>query len=104
MYSKPLILWRGINPLITQLLKIAENQHSFSWLGETKLLQAKLALIQLDLEGGKSLYRQAQQIAEDHGLNLLAQKISNEHDILLEKTEEWDKLRMKTLRWQIESN
>ncbi|MFX0166736.1 MAG: tetratricopeptide repeat protein [Promethearchaeota archaeon] len=82
-----------ISPLIIQLLKIADNQHSFSWLGEAKLLQAKLALIQLDLEGGKSLYMQAQQIAEDHGLNLLAQKISNEYDILLEKTEEWDKLK-----------
>ncbi|MHA2400961.1 MAG: tetratricopeptide repeat protein, partial [Promethearchaeota archaeon] len=92
IYNNPEVL-DEISPLIMQLLKIAENQHSFSWLGEAKLLQAKLALLQLDLEGAKSLYRQAQQIVEDHGLNLLAQKISNEHDILLEKTEEWDKLK-----------
>jgi hypothetical protein len=35
---------------------------------------------------------EAQQIAENHGLNLLAQKISHEHDVLLEKTDEWDKI------------
>jgi tetratricopeptide (TPR) repeat protein len=82
-----------IKPIITRLLNVAEEQRSFLYLTETKLLQAKLALIQIDPDKAKILLTQAQQIAEDHGLNLLAQKISSEHDVLLEKIDEWDKLR-----------
>ncbi|MFX0001344.1 MAG: tetratricopeptide repeat protein [Candidatus Hermodarchaeota archaeon] len=92
IYNNPEVL-DEISPLIMQLLKIAENQHSFSWLGEAKLLQAKLALIQMSIEEAKKVLTEAQQVAEEQGLNLLAQKISNEHDILLEKTDEWDKLK-----------
>jgi len=84
-----------INPLITQLLKIAENQHSFSWLGEGKLLQAKLALIQINIEEAKKLLTEAQRITELHRLQLLARKISSEHDLLLEQLEEWQALRSR---------
>ncbi|MHA2035539.1 MAG: tetratricopeptide repeat protein [Candidatus Hodarchaeales archaeon] len=92
MYNNPEVL-EDINPLILKLLDIAETQHSFSGLAEGKLLQAKLALIQMDLDNAKVLLTQAQQIAEERGLNLLAQKISSEHDLLLEKVDEWDKLK-----------
>ncbi|GAG02233.1 unnamed protein product, partial [marine sediment metagenome] len=68
---------------------------SKSYLAEGKLLQAKLALIQMDFDKTKILLTEAQQIAEEHGLNLLAQKISSEHDILLEKTDEWENLKKK---------
>jgi tetratricopeptide (TPR) repeat protein len=94
MYNDPEII-NEIKPLIVQLLKIAEEQHSYSYLSEVKLLQAKLALIQMDLEEAKLLLTEAQQIAEERGLNLLAQKISSEHDILLEKVSEWEKLKKK---------
>ncbi|MHA2037617.1 MAG: tetratricopeptide repeat protein [Promethearchaeota archaeon] len=94
MYDNPEVL-EEVKPLILQLLTIAENQPSFAKLAEGKLLQAKLSLIQEEIEEAKQLLTEAQQIAEVHGLNLLAQKISNEHDILLEKIDEWDKLKKK---------
>ncbi|MFX0029317.1 MAG: tetratricopeptide repeat protein [Candidatus Hermodarchaeota archaeon] len=82
-----------INPLIIKLFRIAENQHSYSWLAEGKLLQAKLALIQINIEGAKKLLTEAQDIAKTHGLILLSQKISKEHDNLLEQLDQWQTLK-----------
>jgi tetratricopeptide (TPR) repeat protein len=84
-----------INPLITRLLDIAEKSHSYSILCETYLLQAKLALIALDLEKARRLLTKGQQIADKYGLSLLATKISNEHDELLKKLDVWEKLKEK---------
>jgi len=94
IYNDPEVL-DEINPLITQLLKIAENQHSFSWLAEGKLLQAKLALIQMNIEEAKRLLTEGQNTAESHGLSSLAQKISDEHDNLLEQSNAWHNLKEK---------
>ncbi|MHA2130384.1 MAG: tetratricopeptide repeat protein, partial [Promethearchaeota archaeon] len=69
-----------LNPLINNILKIAEKQNSYLWLAETRLLQAKLALIQMDIDKAMQFLTQAQRIAELHGLNLLASKISSEYD------------------------
>jgi hypothetical protein len=38
---------------------------------------------------------QAQSIAEEHGLQLLAQEISTEHDKLLDQLDEWEALKIK---------
>ncbi|MHA1931346.1 MAG: hypothetical protein ACW96X_02335, partial [Promethearchaeota archaeon] len=78
-----------VNPLIDNFLIFAERQNSYSYLVETKLLQAKLALIQMEFDKAKQLLTQAQRVAETHGLSLLASKISNEHDNLLEHLNEW---------------
>jgi len=94
IYNNPEVL-DEINPLILDLLKVSETQNSKSYLAEGKLLQAKLALIQMEFDAAKTLLTQAQQIAEENGLNLLAQNISSEHDILLKKIDEWDKLKKK---------
>lgn len=82
-----------IKPLITNIFEKAEKQNAYLWLAETKILQAKLALIQMNIEEAKQLLTQAQQIAELHGLELLAIKISNEHDNLLGKLKVWDNLK-----------
>ncbi|MFX1428203.1 MAG: tetratricopeptide repeat protein, partial [Promethearchaeota archaeon] len=82
-----------IRPLINKIYKIAEKQNAYSWLADTKLLQAKLALIQMDFDGAKQLLTQAQRIAELNGLALLALKISNEHDNLLDHLNEWNNLK-----------
>jgi len=81
-----------LNPLINKIIKIAEKQNAYSWLAETNLLQAKLALIQMDFDKAKQLLTQSQRIAEFHGLNLLASKISYEHDNMLENLNEWENL------------
>jgi tetratricopeptide (TPR) repeat protein len=92
IYNNPEVI-DEINPLIAQLLKIAEDQHSNSWLAEGKLLQAKLALIQMNIEEAKKLLTDAQNTAESHGLIFLSQKISKEHDNLLEQLDEWQTLK-----------
>ncbi len=81
-----------LNPLITRISKIAEKQNAYLWLAEIKLLQAKLALIQMNIKDAKQLLTHAQQIAEIHGLNLLAVKISSEHDNLLDQLKTWENL------------
>ncbi|MHA2038235.1 MAG: tetratricopeptide repeat protein [Promethearchaeota archaeon] len=80
---------KEINPLITQILETSESQNSYSYLAEAKVLQSKLLLIQRDMGGSKKLLTEAQRIAELHGLNLLSQKISHEHDNLLEQSDIW---------------
>ncbi|MFX0004843.1 MAG: tetratricopeptide repeat protein [Candidatus Hodarchaeota archaeon] len=82
-----------IKPFISQLLDLSNKSHSFWILGETYLLQAKLALISLNLEEARRLLTQGQKIAEKYGLNQLAIKISNEHDEFLKKLKIWEKLK-----------
>jgi tetratricopeptide (TPR) repeat protein len=94
IYNNPEVL-DEINILIKRLLKAVEKEYSFSRLSEVKLLQAKLALIQMDIEGAKKLLKDAQYIAESHDLKRLSIQISNEHDKLLEQMNEWDSLKKK---------
>jgi len=82
-----------IKPLIVEILDLSDKSHSFWVLGETYLLQAKLALISLNLEEAQKLLTKGQKIAEKYGLDLLAKKISNEHDELLKQLEMWEKLK-----------
>jgi tetratricopeptide (TPR) repeat protein len=83
-----------IKSLITQLLDLSDKSHSFWVLGETYLLQAKLSLISLNLEEARKLLTQGQEISEKYGLSLLARKISNEHDNLLEQLDSWENLKI----------
>lgn len=85
-----------LNQFIDQLLEIAEKSHSYWLLGETYLLQAKLALLSLNLQGARRLLTQGQQIAERYGLKLLAIKISSEHDDLLKQLNMWENLNEST--------
>jgi len=94
LFNEPEIL-EELNPLIAQLLEFAEEQNSYAILAETKLLQAKLGLIQMNIENAQKLLTEAQYIAELHGLNYTAQKISSEHDNLLEQIKGWEELKEK---------
>lgn len=79
--------------VITQLLDLSEQSDSFWILGETYLLQAKLALISLNLTEVQKFLTQGQKIAEKYGLTLLAQKISNEHDEFLRQSKMWENIK-----------
>ena len=96
IYNDPEIL-DEIIPLITKSLDMAEAAHNYYWLAETKLLQAKLALIQMNIEESKKFMTQAQRIANLHGLNLLAWRISSDHDKLLEQADVWDKVKKEDI-------
>ncbi|MFX1452615.1 MAG: hypothetical protein ACFFCM_17390 [Promethearchaeota archaeon] len=82
-----------IKPLISHLLIMAEKSHSYWIWGETFLLHAKLALLSLNLKEARRYLTQGQKIAENYGLELLAMKISNEHDALLRQLNKWENLR-----------
>jgi len=85
-----------LNQFLDQLLELAEKSHSYWLIGETYLLQAKLALLSLDLKEARQLLTQGQQIAEKYGISLLAMKISNEHDKLLKQLNMWENLNEST--------
>ncbi|MFX0106289.1 MAG: tetratricopeptide repeat protein, partial [Candidatus Hodarchaeota archaeon] len=78
---------------ISQLFNTVKNSRSYSLLAETYLLQARLALITLDMIKSRKFLTKAQEIAEKYGLDLLAKKISSEHDELLKQLEMWEKLK-----------
>ena len=82
-----------LNQFIARLLDNAEKSHSYWILCETLLIQAKLALISLNLEETRRLLTQGQKIAEKYRFYLLAMKISNEHDKLLKQLNMWENLK-----------
>jgi len=80
-----------IQPLIDNLLKtIIISYNSYPLLANLKLLQAKLALLQVSMVEARKFLTEAQQIADEHGLQLLAGEISKEHDHLLEELKLWE--------------
>jgi tetratricopeptide (TPR) repeat protein len=81
-----------IRSLTNQLVKISEEQRSYSYLANAYLLQAKLNLIQGNIVSAGSFFTQAQHTADWHGQNTLARNISREHDKLLENREKWKSL------------
>ncbi|MFX1468040.1 MAG: tetratricopeptide repeat protein [Promethearchaeota archaeon] len=83
-----------LEPVVSQLLNIAEDSKSYWVLAETYTLQAKLALVTLDIRGARRLLTKAQQIAEQKGMHLLAGKISLEHDNLLKELNSWKNMNM----------
>ncbi|MFX0080906.1 MAG: tetratricopeptide repeat protein [Candidatus Hodarchaeota archaeon] len=81
-----------IKSIINRLLKISKEQRSYKWLVYTHLMRAKLALIETDIERARRLFTQAQETAEWHGLNISAQVVSLEHDLVLKEIEKWEEL------------
>ncbi len=93
--SNDMNLFDEINPIINLLSEHALKQNSSWKLAETYLLKAKLAFIQMNMGEARKFLTQAQEIADNKGLGLLAQKISNEHDILLEQLSKWKNMKEK---------
>jgi tetratricopeptide (TPR) repeat protein len=91
--SNDMSILEEINPYISILLNDAENQQSYRWIAEINLLKAKISQIKLNLDDARKFLTKAQKIASEHGLQLLAQKISLEHDKLLEELETWQVFR-----------
>jgi hypothetical protein len=82
-----------LSPVIDLLLKNAKLRNSYSSLAEVKLLQAKLALLQVNMVEARKLLIEAQQIADEHDLQLLAGEISREHDQLMEELKLWESIK-----------
>ncbi|MFW9918270.1 MAG: tetratricopeptide repeat protein [Candidatus Thorarchaeota archaeon] len=75
---------KEIGIVLTQLADIAEKQNSTNILTKTIFLQAKLALIELDIDQALNLLQRAQSIAKETGLLSLAISISNQYDSVLD--------------------
>ncbi|UCC19084.1 MAG: tetratricopeptide repeat protein [Promethearchaeota archaeon] len=84
---------KEINHNFEQLLTIAEKSHSYLIFCETFILQAKLALVNLDVKAARRFLTQAQKIAESYGIKRLAMKISYEHDELLKQLKIWEEFK-----------
>ncbi|MHA2168995.1 MAG: tetratricopeptide repeat protein [Candidatus Kariarchaeaceae archaeon] len=84
-----------IKQLIQKLFTTAKDKNSHSLLGETYLLQAKLALVDTDITKAQQLLTQAQLSCEEKGLQKLAMKASAEHDVLLAELNKWEELMQK---------
>jgi tetratricopeptide (TPR) repeat protein len=91
--TKDLEILKEMQPYFSRLLDIAEKNNSYPLIAETKLLQARLALLTFNIKNARQLLSEAQHIAEKYGLNRLSMKISNEHDDLLKQMDLWEKLK-----------
>ncbi|MFX1286432.1 MAG: tetratricopeptide repeat protein [Promethearchaeota archaeon] len=81
-----------IKEILQDLMTIAENQQSSSLLIEVYIMQSKMALLELDLDSARKLLNQAQQLAEEKGLQRLAVMVSREYDSLLTQSSKWTDL------------
>jgi tetratricopeptide (TPR) repeat protein len=79
-----------IQPYITRLLKESERINSYSIQAQAHLFQGQIALLQMNMGDARRYLTNAQQIADNHGLQLLARSISREHDNLLDQLDEWE--------------
>jgi tetratricopeptide (TPR) repeat protein len=81
-----------VKDVITKLIEIAQNQNSFRVLVQSKLLQSKIALLELDLTSAQKSLNEAQTIAFEKGLDNLAMVISGEYDALISQLSKWTDL------------
>jgi tetratricopeptide (TPR) repeat protein len=86
---------KEISVIIEKLHIIAVEHNSYYLMSELFLIEAKLALIQLDLTKTRELLTQAQKLAEKYDFFHLAIRISHEHDVLLEKQGLWEEFQRK---------
>jgi hypothetical protein len=82
-----------IQPLIDHLQRNARDSNSYSLLANMKLIQAKIALLQINMVDARKLLTEAQNLADKYDLQLLAGEISREHDRLLEELKLWESIK-----------
>ena len=81
-----------IKNVIFELIKVAENQNSYKVLVQSKLLQSKVSLLEMDLETAKLTLSDAQKIAFEKGIDNLAMVISGEYETLIKQLDKWKAL------------
>ena len=91
-YSSSTEILDEINNYIEMLLVLAEKQQSYVLFAETYLLQAQIALIELDIKKAKELLGKALEISTKYGLKNLIAEIESEQKKLTDKLDIWKKL------------
>ncbi|MHA1465397.1 MAG: hypothetical protein ACTSQ2_09930, partial [Candidatus Heimdallarchaeaceae archaeon] len=80
---------------INQLQEIGVKELTYPLLVQTYWLQSRISLLELNAEEAQKLYTKAQAMAEEKGLELMARKISDEHDFLIDQLDLWRKFTTK---------
>ncbi|MFX0014313.1 MAG: nitrilase-related carbon-nitrogen hydrolase [Promethearchaeota archaeon] len=81
-----------IQSLLTRISNTAKNQRSITTLVILYSLQAKLALIEGNIEYAKSLLTQALLLANEKGLEFLSIQVKKQQDLIISQLEEWRQL------------
>ncbi|MBD3192143.1 MAG: tetratricopeptide repeat protein [Candidatus Heimdallarchaeota archaeon] len=88
---------RELVKLTNQLEEIAKEQQSYYLIAESTFLQARLALLELNIQKARELLTQAEFIAKEKGFQNLEQNISTEHDSILAHEKEWKEVQRKKI-------
>ncbi|MFX0087562.1 MAG: tetratricopeptide repeat protein, partial [Candidatus Hodarchaeota archaeon] len=81
-----------IQRLLNRISNIAKNQRSITTLVTLYSLQAKLALIEGNIEYSNSLLTQALLLSNEKGLEFLSLQVKKQQDLLVSQLEEWRQL------------
>ncbi|MCK4383036.1 MAG: tetratricopeptide repeat protein, partial [Candidatus Lokiarchaeota archaeon] len=82
-----------IKPLIIKILDFAQIINSFYYIIEANIIQAKLALINFEINDARRFLTQAQRMAERYGYTKLVIEITDLHGELIQQSESWDHLK-----------
>jgi tetratricopeptide (TPR) repeat protein len=88
-------LLEELKSYIKQLQEIGIRELTYPLLVQTYWLQSQISLLELNAEGAQHLYTEAQAMAEEKELELMARKISDEHDFLIGQLDLWEKFTTK---------
>jgi tetratricopeptide (TPR) repeat protein len=75
---------------VERLEDMGAYEFAYPLITQSLWLQAQIALLEMDVMRARNLLNKAQALAEEKELELIALKISNSHDNLLEKLEDWE--------------
>jgi tetratricopeptide (TPR) repeat protein len=81
--------------LINKLQQKGIRELTYPLLVQTYWLQSQISLLELNVDEAQSLFTKAQTMAEEKDLELMARKISAEHDFLIGQLDLWKKFTTK---------
>ncbi|QEE17644.1 tetratricopeptide repeat protein [Promethearchaeum syntrophicum] len=90
-----LLIIEDIRKSIKLLVAITKDTKSYSLMVESLLMEAKLALLDIDFHFSQACLDKALKIANDFELNRIKTKVLNEYDVFLENYSFWDKISKK---------
>ena len=99
-YSGEEEILNKIQDLLNRISDVAYKQRSITTLVELYSLQAKLALIEGNAELSNKLLIKALSIAENKGLELIAEKLKVQQDQLIKQLEDWKALFIQNSKLQ----
>ena len=91
LYGEPEVLTE-IHEIIRQLHTLAQNQESHYLVIRSFILQAKLAIIDGDLQVALKTLRNAKKTADEKNLGLLREQLSEEEELLESEHDKWQQL------------